>query len=69
MERKFLSIRQASEYCSLSRRLLYELVARREIRSFKIHKRIVLDLKDLVDFIEQNTRDSVDWDGKVGELR
>jgi len=68
MEKRFLSIRQAAVYSSLSPRLLYELVARREIRSFKIHRRIVLQLKDLDDFIEQNARDSVDWDEKVKDL-
>jgi excisionase family DNA binding protein len=68
-KKRFLSIKQAAEYSSLSQRLLYEIVAKREIRSFKIHRRIVLGIKDLDDFIEQNARDSVDWDEKVGELR
>jgi len=68
MEKKFLSIRQAADYSSLSPRLLYEIVARREIKSYKVHRRIVLELSDLDDYIEQHARDSVDWAEKAREL-
>jgi len=68
MHRKFLSIRQASEFSSLSQRLLYEIVGRREIRSYKIGKRIVLHSQDLEDYIKQNVVESVDWDEKVKDL-
>ena len=68
MERKFISIRRASEFSSLSQRFLYEIVAKREIRSYKIGKRIVLDSQDLEDYIKQNVVERVDWDEKVKNL-
>jgi len=69
MERKFISIRRASEFSSLSQRFLYEIVAKREIRSYKIGKRIVLDSQDLEEYIKQNVIERVDWDEKARELR
>lgn len=69
MKKRFLSIKQAAEYSSLSQRFLYEVIAKREIRSYKIHKRIVIDKKDLDEFIESNVIESVDWDERAKELR
>jgi len=69
MEKRFLSIKQAAEYSSLSQRFLYEVVAKREIRSYKIHKRIVIDSQDLEDYIKQNVIECVDWDERAKELR
>lgn len=69
MEKRFLSIKQAAEYSSLSQRFLYEVVAKREIRSYKIHKRIVIDSQDLEDYIKQNVIECVDWDERARELR
>ena len=68
MEKRFFSIRQAAEYSSLSQRFLYEIVAKREIRCYKIGKRIVLDSQDLEDYINQNVVECVDWDEKVKDL-
>lgn len=68
MDKGFLSIKQAAEYSSLSQRFLYEIVAKREIRSYKIGKRIVLDSQDLEDYIKQNVVECVDWDEKVKNL-
>lgn len=68
MDKGFLSIKQAAEYSSLSQRFLYEIVAKREIRSYKIGKRIVLNSLDLEDYIKQNVVERVDWDEKVKDL-
>ena len=68
MDKGFLSIKQAAEYSSLSQRFLYEIVAKREIRSYKIGKRIVLDSQDLEDYIKQNVIERVCWDEKAREL-
>lgn len=68
MDKGFLSIKQAAEYSSLSQRFLYEIVAKREIRSYKIGKRIVLDSQDLEEYIKQNVVECVDWDEKVKDL-
>jgi len=61
VERQFLSIKDAAKYSSLSPRLLYQLVERREIRSFKVGKRIVLDINDLDQFIRQGVQEPRDW--------
>ena len=68
MGKGFLSIKQAAEYSSLSQRFLYEIVAKREIRSYKIGKRIVLDSQDHEDYIKQNVVECVDWNEKVKNL-
>ena len=59
----------ASRYCGASQRLLYAIVAAREIRSYKIHKKIVIAIEDLDEYIKQNVQEVVDWDAKAGELR
>jgi len=67
MEKRFLSIRKAAEYSSLSARFLYEKCQNRELRFSKVGKRIVIDSQDLHDFITQNTVEPVeDWSEKLG---
>ena len=67
MERRFLSIREAAKYSSLSTRFLYEKCQNRELRFSKVGKRIVIDSQDLHDFIIQNTVEPVeDWSEKLG---
>jgi excisionase family DNA binding protein len=68
MDKGFLSIKQAAEYSSLSQRFLYEIVAKREIRSYKIGKRIVLDSQDLEEYIKQNVVECVNWAEKIKDL-
>lgn len=68
MEERFISVKRAAEYCGLSRRFLYEIIARKEIRHYRIHRRIVVDKKDLDDFIQSNVMESIDWDEKAREL-
>jgi len=69
LEERFISVKRAAEYCGLSRRFLYEIIARKEIRHYRIHRRIVVDKKDLDEFIESNVIECVDWDEKARELR
>jgi excisionase family DNA binding protein len=67
MEKRFLSIREAAKYSSLSTRFLYEKCQNRELRFSKVGKRIVIDSQDLHDFITQNTIEPVDdWGEKLG---
>lgn len=68
MEKKFISIRQAAEYSSLSARKIYKDCQDRKIKYFKVGKRIVIDIKDFEDFIRQNVQEPVDWDEKAREL-
>ena len=65
--RKFLSVAEAARQSSLSARLLYTKIQNRELRHFKVGKRIVIDSQDLHDFITQNTVEPVeDWSEKLG---
>jgi len=66
MEKRFFSIREAARYSSLSARFLYEKCQNRELRFSKVGKRIVIDFKDLHNFIIQNTIEPVDdWIEKL----
>lgn len=68
MDQRFFSIKEAAKYCSLSQRLLYEVVANKEIRSYKIHTRIVIDVKDLDEYIRRNVQEVRDWAEEAEEL-
>ena len=66
-ERSFLSIRQAAKISSLSIRFLYEICAKKQLRHYKVGKRIVVDSKDLESFICQNEVEVVrDWGERLG---
>ena len=67
MERQFLSIREAAEYSSLSPRFLYKKCQDRKLRFYKVGKRIVIERKDLEEFITQDPIEPVDdWSEKLG---
>lgn len=68
MEKKYLSVAAASEYCGVSKRLLYKIIADRQIRSYRIHTKIVLAMEDLEKFIEGSVREPIDWAEKAREL-
>lgn len=57
MEQKFLSIRAAAKYSSLSERSLYLVVSRKKIRHYRIGKRIVIDVTDLDEFIRRGIQE------------
>ena len=61
MEKKYLSVAAASKYCGVSKRLLYKIIASRQIRSYRICTKIVLAMEDLEEFIEESDRDPIDW--------
>lgn len=67
-DRRFLSVCQASARSSLSVRFLYEICSRKEIRHFKVGRRIVIDSEDLEEFILRNEVQAVDWNEKAKEL-
>jgi len=67
--RKFLSVAAAARQSSLSTRLLYKKIQNRELRHFKVGKRIVIDEQDFLDFITREPVEVVDWDQKVMELK
>ncbi len=67
MERQFLSIKEAARYSSLSTRFLYDLCQNKEIKYYRVHKRIVIAAKDLDEYITRNVIKPVeDWSEKLG---
>ncbi len=67
--RKFLSVAEAARQSSLSARLLYTKIQNRELKHFKVGKRIVIDEEDLLDFITREPVEAVDWNEKAMELK
>jgi len=67
-EREFISVKQASERSSLSKRFLYEACQRRELRFYRVGRRIVIEAKDLEGFITQHEVEPINWDEKAREL-
>jgi len=66
LKERWLSIKQAAKITSLSARFLYEICAKKELRHFKVGKRILIDLKDLLDFVNQGVVECVDdWPEKL----
>jgi excisionase family DNA binding protein len=46
-----LSVAQAAQMSSLSKRFLYQKCAEKELRHFRVGKRVLIDEKDLLAFI------------------
>ena len=67
--RKFLSVAEAARQSSLSARLIYTKIQNRELRHFKVGRRIVIGEQDLLDFITREPVEAVDWDEKAMELK
>lgn len=68
LQKRFFSVREAAQYSSLSARLIYEIVGRKELRHYRIRKRIVIDSQDLETYIKQNCVESRDFDEEARRL-
>ena len=63
----FLSVKQAAAKTSLSTRTLYLACQRRDLRYYKVGRRIVIDEKDLIEFVSREAVERVDdWGEKLG---
>ena len=47
MNIEYFSVRTASEFCSLSQRLIYKLVQERELKSYRVRGKILIKKLDL----------------------
>lgn len=47
MNMQYFSVRTASEFCSLSQRLIYKLVQERELKSYRVRGKILIKKLDL----------------------
>ena len=54
MDKRFFSVREASAYSGLSVRLIYQKLADRFLRHYRVNSKIVIDRKDLDGLIMQN---------------
>jgi excisionase family DNA binding protein len=68
MEKVYFSIKEASQWSSLSPRFLYELCQNRKLRFFKVGRRIVIDKEDIERLINSGCVPSVDWNERAREF-
>jgi|GEM_PF-1509333 len=52
--KRFFSVKEAAVYSSISTRLIYQTLKEQGIRSYRVGRKIVLDIKDLDAFIMAN---------------
>ena len=60
MQKRFFSVREMSTYTGLSARLIYQKLTERGLRSYRVGKKIVLDVSDIDDFVMTNEVKSSD---------
>jgi len=60
MQKRFFSVREMSTYTGLSARLIYQKLTERGLRSYRVGKKIVLDVRDIDDFVMTNEVKSSD---------
>ena len=68
MEKRFLSLRETSEYMNLSTSLLYKLVEAKQIPHTRVGRKILFDRQRLERFIDENSHEVQDWDEKAKEM-
>ena len=69
MQKRFLTIKETSEYLNLSTSLLYKLVERKQVPHTRIGRKILFDRQRLERFIDENSFEVQNWDEKVKEWR
>ena len=69
MQKRFLTIKETSEYLNLSTSLLYKLVERKQVPHTSIGRKILFDRQRLERFIDENSFEVQNWDEKVKEWR
>jgi len=68
MEKRYLSIKRAAELTSLSTRFLYQKCQNKELKFYKVGRRIVIDSEDLSKFITREPIEPIDdWGEKLGD--
>jgi excisionase family DNA binding protein len=65
MQKRFFSVREMSTYTGLSARLIYQKLTERGLRSYRVGKKIVLDVRDIDAFILTNEIKSSDQIRKI----
>lgn len=61
LRKKYCSVKEAAEFSSLSKRVLYKKLQNRELKFYRVGKRILIELQDLNDFIKQSAIEPADW--------
>lgn len=68
MQKRFLSVKECSEYLNVSVHFLYKLTAQKSIPHVKFGRKVVFDLKRLERWIDENSCEPVDLNEEVREL-
>jgi len=69
LEKRFLTLKETSEFMNLSASLLYKLVETKQIPHTRVGRKILFDRQRLERFIDENSHEVQDWDEKARELR
>jgi excisionase family DNA binding protein len=62
MIKRYCNIKEVSEYTSLSVKILYDWAAQGRIPSIKIGRRVLFDLKDIDQIMENLKRDTAQFE-------
>jgi excisionase family DNA binding protein len=60
IQKRFFSVKESAVYTGLSPRLIYKKLAERGLRSYRVGKKIVLDVRDIDAFVMANEVKSSD---------
>jgi len=60
IQKRFFSVKESAAYTGLSPRLIYKKLAERGLRSYRVGKKIILDVRDIDAFILTNEVKSSD---------
>lgn len=69
MEKRFLTIKEASEYLNLSIDFLYKMTAQKAIPHTRFGRKILFDLRKLEGFISENSVEVVNWEDFAQKMR
>lgn len=68
MEKRYVSIKEVSEYTSLPVKTLYEWASQRIIPSIKLRRRVLFDLQDIDQIMAAQKRDAQQCEKTVNKI-
>ena len=69
MEKRFLTIKETSEYMNISASLLYKLVETKQIPHTRVGRKILFDRQRIERWINENSVEQIDWSEKTRKWR
>ncbi|GAN34858.1 MAG: DNA-binding protein [Candidatus Brocadia sp. AMX2] len=68
MEKRYVNIKEVSEYTSLPVKTLYDWASQRKIPSIKLRGRVLFDLQDIDQIMAAHKRDAQQCDKTVNKI-